>query len=178
MWTTICTTHVLLLIFSTIHIIVRTVANLVNRNSIFRFCTFWPKFHWNLFRPDPNRRSIWTIIWNPTPDFGPKTKNMPTRMVCLRDRYYCHSYYQVQGAFAHLHQNPDKDLNEAVDAATRVVYYDDPLRLTVPYNYFLERHKEPPDGFLKSAFAIGLIVLAFSLPITIGRSRPSGQTYS
>ena len=96
---------------------------------------------------------------------------MPTRMVCLRDRYYCHSYYQVQGAFAHLHQNPDKDLNEAVDAATRVVYFDDPLRLTVPYNYFLERLKEPPDGILKSAFALGLIVFAFSLPITIGLMR-------
>ena len=75
-------------------------------------------------------------------------------------------------------QNTDKDLNEAIDTATRVVYYDGPLRLAVPYNYFLERLKEPPAGFLKSAFAIGLIVLAYSLPTAIGLMRLWSNIFS
>jgi len=136
---------------------------MILQNSLFRLCTFWPKFYWSLFRPssDRRRRSIWTIIWNPVPDFGPKTNNIPHRIVCLRDRYYCHSFYQVQGAFAHLNQSPEKDLDEAVHAATAFVFYDDPLRLAVPYEYLFKRLPEPPHGMLNPFLTHGVIMASF-----------------
>lgn len=146
---------------------------MILQNPLFRLCTFWPKFYWSLFRPssDRRRRSIWTIIWNPVPDFGPKTNNIPHRIVCLRDRYYCHSFYQVQGAFAHLNQSPEKDLDEAVHAATAFVFYDDPLRLAVPYEYLFKRLPEPPDGMLKSILSLGLIFLIYFLIVFKGLIR-------
>ena len=60
-----------------------------------------------------------------------------------------------------------------------VVYYDDPLRLIVPYNYFLARLKRPHDGFMKSAFALILTAdnlwphapLAEHILSTIAKSR-------
>ena len=160
-----------LLFIKLLYYIVRTPANLILLNPIFRICTFWPSFYWSLFRPRPdrpNRRSIWTIICNPVPDFGPKTKNIRNRMVCVRDRYYCHSYYQVQGAYAHLNQKIEKDLDEATHEATKMVYYDDPLRLAEPYEFFLKRLPEPPDGILKSILSIGLILLVYILPVIKG----------
>ena len=152
------------------HYIICIPANLFIQNPIVRLCTFWPKFYWSLFKPtlDKNRRSIWTIIWNPVPDFGPRPNQSRNRIVCSRDKYYCHSFYQVQGAYAHLNQRTEKDLDEAVQAASRIVYYDDPVRLAVPYEFLMARLPEPPDGLLKSALSLGLILLVYSLMIIKG----------
>eukprot|EP00957_Ditylum_brightwellii_P174099 13255996-Ditylum_brightwellii.AAC.1 len=71
-------------------------------------------------------------------------------MVWLRDQYYCHSFYQVKGAYTHFNQSLEKDLDEAAHAATAIIYYDDPLCLAIHYEYLLKRLPEPPDGITKS----------------------------
>ena len=53
----------------------------------------------------------------------------------------------------------EKDLDDAVAAATTLVYYNDPLRLSVPYVYLLEMLPDPTDGLLKSILSIKLILI-------------------
>ena len=75
--------------------------------------------------------------------------------------FSCFSSYQVQGAYAHLNQRHEKDLDEAVAAATTLVFYNDPLRLAVPCVYLLEILPEPPDGLLKSIFSLPIILIVY-----------------
>ena len=69
-----------------------------------------------------------------SPD-GRKSSNQSNRIPCLNATSSFSSSYQVQGAYAHLNQRYEKDLDEAVAAATTLVYYNDPLRLAVSYIY-------------------------------------------
>ena len=80
----------------------------------------------------------------------------------------CFSFYQVQGAYARLNQRQEKDLDEAVAAATTLIYYNDLLRLTFPYVYLLEMLPEPPDGLLKSILSLTLILIVYLYPILRG----------
>ena len=89
-------------------------------------------------------------------------------MVCLRDRYYCHSFYQVQGAYTHLHQSSEKDLDEAIQTATAIIYYDDPLSLAIPYEYLLKWLPEPPDGITKSLLSLTIIISIYSMIVIKG----------
>ena len=82
--------------------------------------------------------------------------------------FSCFSYYKIQGEYAHLNQRHEKDLDKVVAAATTLVYYNDPLRLAVPYVYLLEMLTEPPDGLLKSIFSLTLILIAYLYPILRG----------
>ena len=73
-------------------------------------------------------------------------------------RYYFQSFYQAEGVYAHLHQQSDKDIEDAVIAVTDKVFYDDPLDLAIPYTLILERLPDPPYGALKSMISINLIL--------------------
>ena len=75
------------------------------------------------------------------------------------------------GAYAHLNQIHEKDLDEAVAAATTLVYYNDPLRLAAPYVYLLEMLPEPPNGLLKSILSLTLILIVYLYPILRGLTR-------
>ena len=85
--------------------------------------------------------------------------------------YSCFSSYPVQGGYAHLNQRHETYLNEAVAAATTLVYYNDPLRLAVPYLYLLEILPEPHDGLLKSILSLALILILYLYPILRGLTR-------
>ena len=172
-WMIISTIHITLTVLHILHSILHLPINLVHQNALMRLIMFWPKFYWSLFRPSSDRyqRSIWQIINEPVPYFGTKTKNICNRIVCRQDRYYCHSYYQVQGAYAHLNQSYIKDLDEAVHAATAFIYYDDPLRMAIPCEFLLRRLPEPPDGFTKGLLSLSLIISIYSLIVAKGLIR-------
>ena len=136
------------------------------QTTLARICLFWPRFYYSLLYKKRGR-SIWDIITNPVPPDGKKVGG-PIKMVCLNENLYCHSYYQVRGAFAHLNQTGEPDLDEAIAEATKLVYYDDPLHLAIPYNFFMEMLPEPPDGMLKSALAFTLILFVYMYPILRG----------
>ena len=89
----------------------------------------------------------------------------------MNDKFCCFSFYQVQGAHAHLNQKSEKDLDQAVAAATTLVFYDDPLHLAVPYIYFLKMVPEPPDGLMRSTLSLALILLVYLYPILRGLVR-------
>ena len=69
--------------------------------------------------------------------------------------------HQVIGTYAHLNQKREEDLDEAIAEAIKLVYYDDPLHLAIPYNFFMEMLPEPPDGILKSVFFTTLILFVY-----------------
>ena len=83
------------------------------------------------------------------------------QITCLNVRYYCHLFYQAKGSYAHLHQQSDKDLDDAVAAATAKVIYDDPLNLAIPYTFLLERLPKPPEGAIKPMLSLTLILFIY-----------------
>ena len=70
-------------------------------------------------------RYIRTTITKPVPNEVPRIKQQGTP--CLRERYYCHYFYQTKGVYAHINQNTDKDIDVAVEAETVIKYYNDPI---------------------------------------------------
>ena len=129
--------------------IIQIPLNMMEKSIIARSCLFWPKLYYCLFKPDNNRRKIREIITSPVPSNGRKSSKQSNRIPCLNAKFSCFSTHQVQGAYAHLNESHEKDLDEAVAAATTLVFYNDSLRLAVPYVYLLEILPEPPDGLLK-----------------------------
>ena len=59
-------------------------------------------------------------------------------------------------------------MEDAIEQATTVVYYDDPLHLAVPYTFFLERLPEPPDGLVKLVLSLTLILFVYMYPVVRG----------
>ena len=43
----------------------------------------------------------------------------------------------MKGAYAHLHQQTYKDIEDEVSAATSKLLYDDPFNLDIPYTFLL-----------------------------------------
>ena len=103
-WTSIVCIHIILFALRWLHFLARIPVNFVLQNPISQVLLYWPKFYWHLFEPDPTRRSIWTIVTNPIPAEGPKAQRARHSIPCLNSKYYCHSFFQVHGAYAHLHQ--------------------------------------------------------------------------
>jgi hypothetical protein len=66
--------------------------------------------------------------------------------------------YQVQGAYAHLGQTMNEKVHEALRVAASAIYFDDPLRMSIPYEYLAKRLPEPPDN----AFMTGLAFIAIA----------------
>jgi hypothetical protein len=56
----------------------------------------------------------------------------------MRHTLGCISHYEVRGAYARLGAAASPEVEEAIDSATRRVYFDDPLRISEPYSFFLE----------------------------------------
>ena len=128
-------------------------------------CLFWPWFYYSLLYQN-NGQSIWDIITNPVPPKARKKATRPSNhIICLNGNLYCHSFYQVRGVHAHINQKLEKDLDEAVAAATQLVYYDYPLHLTITYVFFLKLLPEPPDGILKLFLSFTLILFVYLYPI-------------
>ena len=134
---------------------------MMEQSFIARACLFWPKFYYCLFKPTKKRQTIWEIIAFSVLSDGCKSSKQSNRIPCLNATFSCFLSYQVQGEYAHLNHRHEKDLEEAVSAATTLVFYNDPLRLGVPYVYLLEILPEPPDGLLKSLLSLTLILIVY-----------------
>ena len=175
-WTGIISLHMIIFVPSTLHRlnqlpIIQIPLNMMEQSIIARDCLFWPKFYYCLFKPDRNRLTILEIRNSPVPPEGRKDSNQSNRIPRLNATLCCFSSYQVQGAYDHLNQRHEKYLDEAVAAATTLVFYNDPLHLEVLYVYFLEMLTEPPDVLLKSIFSLTLILIVYMYPILRGFTR-------
>ena len=73
-----------------------------------------------------------------------------------------HSNYQLQWAFAHFGQASVADLIEAISFATKSLqYFDDPIRLQVPYDYVEARIPKPPDCIMSELFGMISVACCF-----------------
>ena len=147
---------------------IKFVLNMLFQSTLARTCLFWPRFYYIMLNKREGQ-SIWDIITNLVPPKGSKKATRPSNhIVCHNKNLYCHSFYQVRGAYAHLNQIRENDLHEAVSAATHLVYYDDPLHLAIPYVFFIKLLPEPPDSMLKLVLSFTLILLVYLYPIIRG----------
>lgn len=169
-WSVYLTISMLLNMIYIIYILVRFPLNWLYQTRLWRLLSWWPRFYRSIIFPKQDKlrpkRSIWKIITQPTPEYGPKPGG--NGIVCLNSNYYCHSFYQTQGAYAHLNQPGDTELNDAISASQAVLFYDDPLLLSVPYDFLMKRLPEPPDGIIKTSLCLGAIIIAFMYPILRG----------
>ena len=131
-------------------------------------CLYWPRFYYSIFKWKQNRQTIWEIITRPVPPGGTKERRPSNIIVCLNQKSFYFYFYQTQGAYAHLDQRSEKNLDKAVTAETVAVFYDDPLHLATPYIFFMERLPEPLDGLLKSMLSFILILFVYLYPILRG----------
>ena len=141
-WTAIISLHMILFILSALDrltqiSIIQILLNMMEQPIKARACLFWPKFYYCLFKSDNNRQTIWEIITSPVPPDGRKAIKQSNRITFLNATFSWFSSYQVQGEYAHLTRRHEKDLDEAVATATTLIYYNNPLRLAVPYVYLL-----------------------------------------
>ena len=104
----------------------------------------------------------------PDPQSKQKQKRPSLKIVCLNENRCYFSFYQTRGAYAHLNQRLENDLDEAVKDATVAVFHDDPLRLAIPYVHILEHLPEPPDGYIKSMLSLTLILFLHLYPTLRG----------
>jgi hypothetical protein len=74
----------------------------------------------------------------------------------------CISHYEVRGAYARFGAAASPKVEEALDSATRRVYFDDPLRISEPFSFFRERAGRPPDNAFTRFLAISGIILLYA----------------
>ena len=68
----------------------------------------------------------------------------------------------------HLNQKLETDLDVSDEAATRIVCYNDPLHLGIPYDCLEKIVSDPQDGMIKTIFSIGFILFVYMYPIIRG----------
>ena len=109
---------------------------------------------------DPRARSLYDIFTDPRySDCKTQSRAIISRrtrrqflakgkhkIVPTNARYLVTFSYQVRGAYAYLGTSSHADCTEAIQAASKPVHFDDPLHLSVPYNYHASRLREPPDN--------------------------------
>ena len=119
---------------------------------------FWICFYYNIIN-DPDGRSIFQMLCNPQyTDEGRlarKRKKVKTIKKQRPLRFYNARHLILsspasQGAYANVDEKPGKLLLDFVleQLREKQIYYHDPLRLSVPYDYLKRRLIEPPDGYL------------------------------
>ena len=90
----------------------------------------------------------------------------------MQSKHYVHSSYQVDGAWAHLGTPVDSARIESAAAGSSVIVYpDDLLRLSQPYDYAAKRMSKPPDNAFMRLLACLSIIFIFLTQVTTGYSR-------
>jgi len=81
-----------------------------------------------------------------------------------------YSHPQSQGAYAHVDEKQGRSIIDKVlkDLRDKWVHFDDPLRLSVPYEYIAKRVIKPPDGLMYDLIAFAAIAFIFFRSILRG----------
>jgi hypothetical protein len=164
-WLTFVLSTVSYLTLHALHFLLKLIIATVQRMPFWSFLSFWPRLYYEIFT-DPKRRSIFEMMTDPrhlsTSNnlrarvsrqtkrqflFKGKTKITPTR---LRDGV--NSGYESHGAYAHLGSSVNES-DKLVKTSCKTIFLDDPLRLSIPYNYFADIAGEPPDNAFRRLLA-------------------------
>ena len=143
---------------------------------------FWFLFYYNIIN-DPNGRSLYDMLCNPRLSSTVRTnqhakKLAKTKMKRKSLRFYNASRLmlsspQSQGAYAHVDEKQKKLLQKSVidQLQSKQVYFDDPLRLSIPYEFLSKKQVEPPDGLLFDIILFTSLLVMFIWSILMGYGR-------
>jgi len=138
---------------------------------------FWPRFYWGILTSS-NRRSFRDTFMDPCCQQSQLAGRSPVsrltrrrflarniiRIQPMQCSLGCILHYKVRGAFAKIGAAASPEVVETVDLAMRRVYFDDPLRISVPYSFFRKRMGRPPDNaFTRFLAIVGIILLYASV---------------
>jgi hypothetical protein len=143
--------------------------------------SFWFVFYHKILT-DPRGRSLFDMIRNPkNTDLTKKKQNMnetspsdtPKPLKFYNKNLMVLSAPQSHGAYAHI---DDKGKMTHLQATLNTIrklqlFFDDPLRLAVAYEYVAKKRIEPPDGHLYDFIAFLALVFTFLRPVLIGYKR-------
>ena len=107
-WTDIFILHPIIFVLSGLHNIVQIPIiqiplNIVQQLSTVLIFLYWPKFCFDLLKHISNSHSVWGIITNSVPpEVSSKSWKPSNQIVCLNQNICYYSFYQVQGAHAHI----------------------------------------------------------------------------
>ena len=141
---------------------------------LWKVISFWPRFFRHLFGTKAKGRSVWSILTDPEDKSSTArklTNCKPAGLIRpLWLRYMVFTTYQVHGAYAHLHQHWNEDIEESIVESVGPVLPRawDPLRLAIPYEYLSSRVCKPPDCSLAKLLTILLLLGLYSVPLLRG----------
>jgi hypothetical protein len=136
--------------------------------------SFWLRFFRHLFGTKTKGRSVWSILTDPEDKSSTArklTNCKPAGLIRpLWLRYMVFTTYQVHGAYAHLHQHWNEDIEECIVESVGPVLPRawDPLRLAIPYEYLSARVFKPPDCSLAKLLMILSPHGLYSVPLVRG----------
>ena len=141
---------------------------------LWKAISFWPQFFRHLFGTKAKGRSVWSILTD-SEDKSSTARKLanchPAGLVCpLWSRYMVFTTYQVHGAYTHLHQHRNKDVEECIiESIGPVLPQDwDPLWLVIPYEYLSARVFKPPNCSFAKLLRILLLLGLYSVPLVRG----------
>ena len=139
-------------------------------NVVWAALCFWPVFYYHIVS-DPKGRSIMDMLRNPLHSPVKKKDKYHKRRLKFYNANKClFSSPQTQGAYAHVDEKQGRVVMDVVkqDLEAMWLHFDDPLRLSVPYEYIAKRQIKPPDGLLYDIIAFLALVITFMRPILRG----------
>ena len=164
--------YILLNSLQQLHIILQLMISCYN--FTWTVVSFWPVFYYRIIT-DPKGRSLKEMLSNPkhSPANKKKLKHHQHKLKFYNANKCIFTSPQSQGAFAHVDEKPCQTVMDAVlqDLQTMRIFIDDPLRITVPYEYIAKRQIKPPDGSLYDLIAFVALVLTFMWPILRGYAK-------
>jgi hypothetical protein len=136
--------------------------------------SFWPQFFWYHFGKQAKGCSVWLILTDPKDQSSTARKLRNHNPVGwfhpIWSRYMVFTAYQVHGAYAHLHQHQNQNVEGSIVelAGPAQPWSWDPLRLAIPYEYLSARVCKPPDCCLAKLLTILLLLGLYTVPLVRG----------
>ena len=174
-WSRFLACHVSCFFLNVVHILLKLIVALVQFLPFWSMFAFWPRFYWGILT-NSNRRSLRDMFLDPRCQRsllnGPPPVSCQTRRKFLarnlvwiqpmRHIVGCILHYKVGGAHATIGAAASPKVVEAINSATRWIYFDDPLWLLEPYSFFRRKADRPPDNAFTHFLAIAGIILLFA----------------
>ena len=153
---------------SSIHSLILITLNMMLQLPLSCAILLWPRFYHSLFKYKEGGSSFWSIVTKPLGTDYRRPVMQWNKITCLNVRYYFHSFYKAKWDYARLHQQSDKDLEDAVSTDTSKLFYDNPFHFSILYTLLLELIPEPLDVTLWSILSVTIILFVYLYPVVRG----------
>ena len=172
-WAHFLSVHLACLFFYSFQVLLKLIVVSIQVFLLWPILSFWPCFYLGTIL-DPNGCSLRDMDLDPGYNVG--VNRLRPRVSCFTQRHFqaccrvriqpmqpilgCVFFYTVHGAYAQLGKDTSDDVNNAVDSATKRVFFDDLLWLSVLYCFLMKHAGKPPDNAISHVIAfLGIVVI-------------------